>query len=56
MTSGSGATSYIEPAGAVPLNNKLSEARAEVAKAEYNVLSRLTDQVTGFGSLELNYS
>lgn len=45
LRSGSGATSYIEPAGAVPLNNKLSEARAEVAKAEYNVLSRLTDQL-----------
>jgi len=45
LTSGSGASAYIEPAGAVPLNNKLSEARAEVAKAEYTVLLRLTDQV-----------
>lgn len=45
LRSGSGASAYIEPAGAVPLNNKLSEARAEVAKAEYNVLLRLTDQL-----------
>lgn len=46
VISGSGATAYVEPAAAVPLNNKLSEARADVLKAEYEVLSKLTDKVT----------
>lgn len=46
VISGSGATAYVEPAAAVPLNNKLSEARADALKAEYEVLSKLTDKVT----------
>lgn len=46
VISGSGATAYVEPAAAVPLNNKLSEARTDALKAEYEVLSKLTDKVT----------
>lgn len=46
VISSSGATAYVEPAAAVPLNNKLSEARADALKAEYEVLSKLTDKVT----------
>lgn len=45
VISGSGATAYVEPAAAVPLNNKLSEARTDALKAEYEVLSKLTNKV-----------
>lgn len=44
-SSSSGITAYVEPAVAVPLNNKLAEARADVLAAEYSVLLKLTDQV-----------
>ncbi|KAL3696821.1 hypothetical protein R1sor_010897 [Riccia sorocarpa] len=42
---GSGATAYLEPSAAVTLNNKLSEARAEVQNAEYEVLSEVTRKI-----------
>nr|CAB3499180.1 unnamed protein product [Digitaria exilis] len=43
--SGAGAGSMIEPISAVPLNDELQEARALVAKAELDVLSKLTDKI-----------
>ena len=43
--SGSDAGSTIEPIAAVPLNDELQESRALVAKAELDVLSKLTDKV-----------
>ncbi|OAE24630.1 hypothetical protein AXG93_4080s1100 [Marchantia polymorpha subsp. ruderalis] len=42
---GSGATAYLEPSAAVSLNNKLSEARAEVQNAEYEVLLEITRKI-----------
>ncbi|KAL2643742.1 hypothetical protein R1flu_011329 [Riccia fluitans] len=42
---GSGATAYLEPSAAITLNNKLSEARAEVQNAEYEVLSEVTRKI-----------
>ncbi|KAG6551951.1 hypothetical protein Mapa_006568 [Marchantia paleacea] len=42
---GSGATAYLEPSAAVSLNNKLSEARAEVQNAEYEVLFGITRKI-----------
>lgn len=47
--SGSDAGSMIEPIAAVPLNDELQESRALVAKAELNVLSKLTDKVVKDG-------
>lgn len=35
----------VEPISAVPLNDELQQARALVAKAEDDVLSRLTDKM-----------
>jgi dsDNA-specific endonuclease/ATPase MutS2 len=48
LRSSSGVTAYVEPAVAVPLNNKLAEARADVLAAEYSVLLKLTDQLRPF--------
>ncbi|CAK9228909.1 unnamed protein product [Sphagnum jensenii] len=48
LRSSSGITAYVEPAVAVPLNNKLAEARADVLAAEYTVLLKLTDQLRPF--------
>ncbi|CAM6048098.1 unnamed protein product [Sphagnum compactum] len=48
LRSSSGITAYVEPAVAVPLNNKLAEARADVLAAEYSVLLKLTDQLRPF--------
>lgn len=45
--SGSGVGSVIEPLSAVPLNDKLQQARASVAKAEEDVLWDLTEKVCG---------
>ncbi|KAF8722371.1 hypothetical protein HU200_022479 [Digitaria exilis] len=45
LSSGAGAGSMIEPISAVPLNDELQEARALVAKAELDVLSKLTDKI-----------
>ena len=39
----------IEPIAAVPLNDELQESRALVAKAELDVLSKLTDKVVEDG-------
>lgn len=47
--SGAGAGSMIEPIAAVPLNDELQETRALVAKAEPDVLSKLTDKVVEDG-------
>lgn len=40
-----GYSSYVEPAAVVQLNDRLAEARAEVLKAEHNVLSGLTNKI-----------
>ncbi|CAN6287763.1 unnamed protein product [Urochloa humidicola] len=45
LSSGSDARSMIEPIAAVPLNDELQESRALVAKAELDVLSKLTDKI-----------
>ncbi|CAD6213158.1 unnamed protein product [Miscanthus lutarioriparius] len=45
LSSGSDAGSTIEPIAAVPLNDELQESRALVAKAELDVLSKLTDKI-----------
>ncbi|KAF8672154.1 hypothetical protein HU200_049720 [Digitaria exilis] len=45
LSSGAGAGSMIEPIAAVPLNDELQETRALVAKAEPDVLSKLTDKI-----------
>ncbi|KAL6641294.1 hypothetical protein ACP70R_019475 [Stipagrostis hirtigluma subsp. patula] len=45
LSSGSDAGSMVEPIAAVPLNDELQEARALVAKAELDVLSKLTDKI-----------
>ncbi|CAN6310512.1 unnamed protein product [Urochloa humidicola] len=45
LSSGSDAGSMIEPIAAVPLNDELQESRALVAKAELDVLSKLTDKI-----------
>lgn len=45
VDSGSGGGSIIEPLSAVPLNDELQQARALVAKAEADVLLRLTEKV-----------
>lgn len=47
--SGSDAGSMIEPIAAIPLNDELQESRALVAKAELDVLSKLTDKVVKDG-------
>jgi hypothetical protein len=39
----------IEPIAAIPLNDELQESRALVAKAELDVLSKLTDKVVKDG-------
>lgn len=44
-SSGSGVESLVEPISAVPLNDELQQARALVARAEDEVLSRLTEKV-----------
>ncbi|KAJ1294891.1 hypothetical protein BS78_01G180700 [Paspalum vaginatum] len=44
LSSGSDAGSMIEPIAAVPLNDELQESMALVAKAELDVLSKLTDK------------
>ena len=43
--SGSGVGSLLEPLSAVPLNDELQQARALVAKAEADVLLKLTEKV-----------
>ncbi|KAK1286142.1 DNA mismatch repair protein MSH7 [Acorus calamus] len=45
LSSGSGIENLIEPVSAVPLNDELQQARALVAKAEQDVLSKLTDKM-----------
>ncbi|XP_019059458.1 PREDICTED: uncharacterized protein LOC104825164 isoform X2 [Tarenaya hassleriana] len=45
LSSGSGAGSVMEPIAAVPLNDELQRARASVAMAEADVLSRLTEKM-----------
>jgi hypothetical protein len=45
VCSGSEAGSMIEPIIAVPLNDELQGARALVARAELEALSKLTDKV-----------
>jgi hypothetical protein len=45
----SDAGSMIEPIVAVPLNDELQESRALVAKAELDVLSKLTHKVVKDG-------
>ncbi|XP_066373669.1 uncharacterized protein [Miscanthus floridulus] len=45
LSSGSDAGSMIEPIAAIPLNDELQESRALVAKAELDVLSKLTDKI-----------
>eukprot|EP00267_Zea_mays_P055683 XP_020409064.1 uncharacterized protein LOC100382240 isoform X7 [Zea mays] len=45
LSSRSDAGSMIEPIVAVPLNDELQESRALVAKAELDVLSKLTDKI-----------
>ncbi|AQK64679.1 DNA mismatch repair protein MutS type 2 [Zea mays] len=45
LLSRSDAGSMIEPIVAVPLNDELQESRALVAKAELDVLSKLTDKI-----------
>ncbi|PUZ38332.1 hypothetical protein GQ55_9G188100 [Panicum hallii var. hallii] len=46
LSSGSDAGSMMEPIAAVPLNDELQESRALVAKAELDVLSKLSDKET----------
>lgn len=43
--SGSGLGSIVEPLAAVPLNDELQQARSLVAKAEEDVLLKLTEKV-----------
>jgi hypothetical protein len=50
--SGSDAGSMMEPIAAVPLNDELQESRALVAKAELDVLSKLTDKVVEDGQFD----
>ena len=45
VCSGSDAGSMVEPIIAVPLNDELQGARALVARAELDALSKLTDKV-----------
>ncbi|XP_038977057.1 endonuclease MutS2 isoform X2 [Phoenix dactylifera] len=45
LSSGSGVGSIIEPIVAVPLNDEFQQARVLVARAEEDVLSRLTDKM-----------
>ncbi|KAL5719313.1 hypothetical protein ACHQM5_012108 [Ranunculus cassubicifolius] len=45
LSSGSGGGSLVEPLSAVPLNDELQQARASVAKAEEDVLLRLTEKM-----------
>lgn len=45
LSSGAGAGSMIEPIAAVPLNDELQESMALVAKAELDVLSKLTEKI-----------
>lgn len=49
----SGVGSVMEPIAAIPLNDELQRARALVATAEEEVLSKLSDKVEGFE--EINY-
>ncbi len=44
--SGTDAGSMVEPIVAVPLNDELQQARALVAKAELDALSKMTDKVS----------
>jgi DNA mismatch repair protein MutS2 len=44
-TSQSGATSFVEPLSAVPLNNRLSQARSREREEEARILRELTDAV-----------
>ncbi|PIN22927.1 hypothetical protein CDL12_04364 [Handroanthus impetiginosus] len=50
LASGSGAGSLLEPLPAVPLNDELQQARASVAKAEAEVLLKITKKM----QMELN--
>ncbi|XP_071911667.1 uncharacterized protein [Coffea arabica] len=45
LSSGSGAGSILEPLSAVPLNDQLQQARASVAKAEADVLLKITKKM-----------
>ncbi|KAK4273808.1 hypothetical protein QN277_017134 [Acacia crassicarpa] len=45
LSSGSGGGSIVEPLSAIPLNDELQQARALMAKAEADVLFRLTEKI-----------
>ncbi|KAL8538171.1 hypothetical protein ACS0TY_000217 [Phlomoides rotata] len=45
LVSGSGSGSLVEPLSAVPINDELQQARESVAKAEEEVLSRITKKM-----------
>ncbi|XP_066160866.1 uncharacterized protein [Oryza sativa Japonica Group] len=45
LSSGTDAGSMVEPIVAVPLNDELQQARALVAKAELDALSKMTDKI-----------
>ncbi|XP_028795773.1 uncharacterized protein LOC114751284 [Neltuma alba] len=45
LSSGSGGGSIVEPLSAVPLNDELQQAKALMAKAEADVLLRLTEKI-----------
>ncbi|KAK9122435.1 hypothetical protein Syun_020052 [Stephania yunnanensis] len=54
MSSGSGVGSLVEPFAAIPLNNELQQAKALVAKAEEEVLLKLTEKIqTNLDGIEL---
>ncbi|MBW1980934.1 MAG: endonuclease MutS2 [Deltaproteobacteria bacterium] len=50
-TSHKGATSFVEPLSAVPLNNKLCRARALEKEEEARILRQLTEKVLGKASI-----
>ncbi|XP_052200687.1 uncharacterized protein LOC127807095 isoform X2 [Diospyros lotus] len=45
LSSGSGGGNIVEPLSAVPLNDELQQAKASVAKAEADVLLKITEKV-----------
>ncbi|KAH7853449.1 hypothetical protein Vadar_002550 [Vaccinium darrowii] len=45
LSSGSGGGSIMEPLSAVPLNDELQQAKAQVAKAEADVLLKITEKM-----------
>ncbi|XP_028116074.1 uncharacterized protein LOC114313858 isoform X1 [Camellia sinensis] len=53
LSSGSGGGSIVEPLSAVPLNDELQQAKASVAKAEADVLLKITEKMQGdLGDIE----